>query len=230
MTIAKRGSAESQSTSAGLRTLLTLAIIFHVFFALVAVSSNFAPSELQFQILSKFRFYTRLLNFDLNFTPYHLTHATEADVDHRIEVLPEGRDGAAASDWLLLSGGFRGSDSYKRYQRLASIWAFQAQNEGEPALFAQAVGTHVARQRAIKPKQIRCRRHFLQPRNAVEEGTPAQRNPNDPSYFAVVYAANAIVSDTGFVEVVRVDEAGQVAQPTNRQGQASGPNNNESGR
>ena len=39
-----------------------------------------------------------------------------------------------------------------------------------------------------------------------------------PSFFAAVYTANAIVSDNGFVEVVRVDAASQVAQPT-------GPNN-----
>jgi hypothetical protein len=201
----------------GIRTALTMAILAHVFFVLVAVGSNFAPSGLQLRILNRFQPYTRLLNFDLDFTPYHLTHGTEIDVDHRIEVLPQGKVASNASDWIVLPPRmFRGCDSYKRYQRLASTWAYQATNEGQPALFAQAIGTYFARQQHIPPQQIRCRRHFLQSRDELTQGTAARRNPLDPSYFAVVYAANAIVSDNDYVEVVRIDDASQVAQPTGR--------------
>lgn len=215
----------------GLRTVLTLLLIFHIFLVGASISSNYAPSDLQFQIVSRFKPYTRLFNFDLNFTPYHLTHATEADVDHRMEILPEGKDERMASDWLALPDrGFRGGDAYKRYQRLGATWAFQAQNNGEPATFAQAIGTHFARQWNIKPKQIRCRRHFLQSREDIAEGTPARRDPNDPSYFVVVYAANAIVSESGYVEVVRVDDASQVAQPTRPEAGTRGPSKNESSR
>lgn len=214
------GDHESGYPTSNVRTVITLVLVVHGFFALVAVSSVFAPSPLQLQILNRFKPYTRLLNFDLNsyrdynFRPYYLTHASELDVDHRIEVLPEGGNAQSADDWLVLpSGGFRGSDAYKRLQRFAGVWAIASQSEGEPARFAQAVGTHFARQRAVKPQLIRCRRHFLQSQQDIA-GASARRNPFDPSFFAVVYAANAIVGESGYVEVVRVDETGQVALPT----------------
>lgn len=204
-----------------LRTIVTLLLVIHLFLVGVSVGSNFAPADWQLQVLSNFRFYTRLLNFDLDLTPFqsvpfHLTHATEFDVDHRIEVLPEGESPESPESWLVLpSDDYRGSDAYQRYQRLAAQWANAAQTEGDPAIYAQSIGTHFARQRGIAPRQLRCRRHFLQSPDDVTQGTAARRNPDDPSYFASVYTANAIVSDTGFVEVVRVDEAGQVAQPVN---------------
>ena len=230
MSIPSSGAEEGHPHS-GVRTLLTLAILVHTFFVAIAVASNFAPSNLQYQILFRFRPYTRLFNFDLDFTPYYLTHATEADVDHRIEVLPQGKSASTSGDWIVLPPPmFRGCDSYKRYQHLASTWAFEAVNGGEPAVFAQAIGTHFARERKTPPQQIRCRRHFLQSQQDIIQGTPARRDPNDPSFFAVVYAANAIVSDNGYVEVVRIDEASQVAQPTGRPSGSSGSSPNERNR
>jgi hypothetical protein len=229
MTSAQSGTQNDHVLPAGPRTLVNFLLVVHLFFLAVCLSANYAPSRLQFTILTKFRPYTRLLNFDLNFTPYYLTHAGESDVDHRIEVLPAEADETRADAWIVLpSGGFRGSEAYKRYQRLGFIWALQAQTDGEPALFAQAIGTHFARQQGIKPKQIRCRRHFLQSMEDIRGGTAARRNPNDPSFFAVVYAANAIVSENGYVEVVRIDEAGQVAQP--RRNGARGATRNEPNR
>jgi hypothetical protein len=197
------------------RSIISLLLVAHLFFVGVCLLGNFAPSSLLIQVLDKFKFYTRLLNFDLNYTPYHLTHADESDVDHRIEVLPTGKDASRAGDWILLSSeGFRGCDSYKRYQRMAATWAYQAQNEGDPAIFAQTIGTYFARERNILPAQVRCRRHFLQSRTEITGGTAARRDPDDASYFSVVYAANTIVGESGHVGVVRIDEAGQVAQPT----------------
>lgn len=206
--------ANDDLAPSGWRTFLSLLIVIHLFLVGVSVGSNYAPAAWQLQLLSRFRFYTRLLNFDLDSTPYHLTHASEFDVDHRIEVLPANKAGDAAENWIVLpEPAFHGCDSYQRYQRLASQWALEAQNEGDPASFAQAIGTHFARQRSVVPKQIRCRRHFLQSQEEVTSGTGARRNPDDPSFFAAAYTANAIVSGEGYVEVVRVEEAGQVAQP-----------------
>jgi hypothetical protein len=131
-----------------------------------------------------------------------------------MEVLPEGAP--AESEWLALppSDLWRGWPAYKRYQRLGAQWDFATQAEGgDPARFAQALGMHFARQRGIRPQQVRCRRHYLQSPEDLTSGTAARRNPADPSYFAAVYTANTIVSDSGYVDVVRVDETGQVAQP-----------------
>jgi hypothetical protein len=145
----------------------------------------------------------------LNYTPYHLTHASELDAEHHIEVLPE-----TSTDWIELpADGFRGGDGFQRYHRLATAWAYAAQFNRDPAVYAQAIGTHFARQRSLTPKQIRCRRHFLQSQEDLTTGTTSRRNPDDASFFAVVYAANAIVSSTGHVDIVRVDDASQVAAP-----------------
>jgi hypothetical protein len=179
------------------------------------VGSNFAPAAWQQNLLSSyFRCYTRLFNFDLDATPYHLTHALEFDVDHQMEVLPEGE--SAEASWVVLppAGLSRATPAYQRYLNLGRQWDLATQVEGgEPAQFAQAVGRHFARQRGIRPKQVRCRRHYLQSQQDVTQGTPARRNPDDPSFYAAAYTANTIVSDTGYVEVVGVDETGQVAQP-----------------
>ena len=81
---------------------VSLFVIVHLFFVFAALASNVAPrSELQRRLLVKFAFYTQLLNLDLDFTPYHLTHATEQDVDHRLEVLMEG-DPDVDENWLVL--------------------------------------------------------------------------------------------------------------------------------
>lgn len=196
------------------RSILSLFLFMHLFLAAIAVASNLAPAAWQMQVLSRFRMYTRLLNFDLNGARYHLTHATEVDVDHRAEVLPAGAEASDAGQWLVLpGGGWRGTESYQRSQRLAWRWAAEAQYEGDPALYAQALGTYFVRQRGVEPAQLRCRRHFLQSQEEVTSGTAARRNPEDPSFFTTVYAANAIVSESGLVEVVRIDDVGQVAQP-----------------
>jgi hypothetical protein len=220
------GDTAGRTDSPAWRNVVSLLLFAHLFFVFVALGSNYARSGLTDSLLNRFAVYCRLFNFDLDFTPYHLTHGTDADVDHRIEVLPQN-----VEDWTVLpSSGFPGSDSYKRYQRFAAIWAYHSANEGEPAVFAQAVGNHFSRQRDISPRQIRCRKHFQQPREDLAGGTAAQRDPNDPMRFAVAYAANAIVNSDGSVDVVRVEETGQVAVPVNSAGGARGNNANERGR
>ncbi len=226
MTSSLSGDSRERPATPASQTLISLLIFGHFFFVFVALSSNYARSGLTRTLLSRFAFYSRLFNFDLDYTPYHLTHGSDEDVDHRIEVLAKD-----AEDWVVLpDGGLRGHDAYKRYQRFAAAWAFHGQNDGQPALFAQAVGTHFSRQRGIAPKQVRCRKHFQQAREEIEGGTPAQRDPNGPSRFSVSYAANAIVNDNGSVDVIRVEEAGQVAAPVTSAGGARGTNANERSR
>lgn len=219
-------SSDAAPPPAAWHSFVSLLIFGHLFFVFVALGSNYVRSPLTDTVLDRFAFYTRLLNLDLNYTPFHLTHGTDMDVDHRIEVLP--RDGDA---WLTLPGeGFRGADSYKRYQRYASTWAYQAAADLEPALFARAVGTHYSQQREIAPRQIRVRKHFQQSREELASGTASQRDPDAPSRFAVSYAANAIVNPNGSVDVVKVEETGQVAVPVNSAGGARGTSANERGR
>lgn len=208
-----RGDPGDDAPSPWGRSLLSLLLIVHLFCVAVALSSNYSPSPLQTRLLERFQFYLRTLNFDLNFTPYYLTHAMESDVDHRIEVLPQGENPAAGESWVVLPGsGWHGGQGYKRLQRLGQVMAFYSQDDATAALFAQAVGRNFLQQRGVTPQQIRCRRHMLQSRLAVEGGSAVERDPNSATYFRTPYIANCVVAD-GEVQIVRLDEAGEVAQP-----------------
>ena len=70
------------ATVAGIASLF---VIVHFFCVFAVMSANYSPSPLQQRLVRMFSVYTQTFNFDLNFTPYQLTHATDQDVDHSIE-------------------------------------------------------------------------------------------------------------------------------------------------
>jgi hypothetical protein len=189
--------------------------VAHLFFVLVALSASYGRSELTGRILEKFSFYTRLLNLELNlnFAPYYLTHATEADVDHQIEVLGPGKDGDG--EWIRLrEEGVRWSEGYRRYQRLARYMSLLGDDDASAARLAASIGEHFARVRSISPQQLRCRRHLLQDWETLESGTVEERNPSSEIYFRTPYAANCVVSTDGHVSVMKVESNSQVASPS----------------
>ena len=205
------------------RSVVTLLLVIHLFLVIVALSSNFFPSPLQAKLLDRFAFYTRVLHVDRSFLradfqvdarpfipePAFLTHATEQDVDHRVEVLTSTTE----DDWLLLSTrGFPGSERYRRYQRFAKLMSALAADEAAAGLLAQSVGTHFVQQRASKPQQVRVRKHLLQPMVALRDGTEEERDPASAVFFRTDYAANILVLRSG-VSVVKIDAASQVAAP-----------------
>ena len=200
----------------GVRSVLTLFLCIHLFCVFVALCSNSSPSPLQSRLLSFLAPYTRLLNFDLNFTPYYLTFGPLSDGSESIEILPAGSDPAAPQSWHVLPDvGIQGSDRRQRYERLAEVMAFYAvQGEEEiPGLIAQSVAAHFHTAEPMEPSQIRCRTQIPQMREWIGGGTPAQRDPRDPSHYRVDYTANVVVSADGSVSIVKSDEAGQVARP-----------------
>jgi hypothetical protein len=161
--------------------------------------------------------YVQLLNFDLNFKPYHLTHATSMDVDHRLEILPEGSNPDELSDWITLpEPGFRGGEPFKRQQRLARLLAAfgEQSNDNFAAVVAEDVGRHFLA-KDIRAAQIRARRQLLQSWDAAAgRGTPEQRNPEDPSYLQTAYAANVLIDSANNVAVTKIAGRREVAQPT----------------
>jgi hypothetical protein len=197
------------------RPILSLLLFFHLFLVFVALSANHFPSALQNRLVGFFSPYLRVLNLELNFTPFHLTVGSVDDQDHRVEVLPTGGMESDPSTWLALpDAGWRGGERYKRYQRLASSMAFFGERDQDnfSALFARSVAESFLNQREIVPVQVRCRRLLPQDRSVVEGGTPEQRDPYSDQYSAEVYRANVLV-DGASVSVIKVEEAGQVARP-----------------
>jgi hypothetical protein len=210
------------------RTLISLCLIVHLFFVVLATTANFVASPLQSRLLDRFALYTRLLHLDRSFAaedleprpfrlttaPDYLTHAEPQDVDHRIEVLPQAANADADGEWLVLPApGFHGGEDYQRQQRLARLMASVSEDEAVVGRLAQSIGANFARQRETPPRQVRCRRHMLQPMEAIAGGTPEQQDAWSPLFFRTVYAANVLVLDGG-VQIVKIDDASQVAPPT----------------
>jgi hypothetical protein len=212
--IERVANSRPEAAESGSHPVLSLLLFFHLFCVAVALSGNHFPSALQIRLIDLFAPYLRSLNFDLNYTPYHLTLGTIDDQDHRIEVLPAGGDEQSAEAWLGVPDKARRGERYRRYQRLAAAMGFfgERQQNNQSALFAGAVAEHFLHQRQITPAQIRCRRILPQDRNLVAGGTAEDRNPWSERYFSEVYRANTVVGG-GSVSVIKVEEAGQVARP-----------------
>ncbi len=203
------------------RSVITLLLILHLFCIFIALSASVLASPLQLRILAVLRPYVRTLNFEIPYAQYHLTHATPLDVDHRIELLPQGASADNPDNWYVLPDvGFRGFDRYKRYQRLGKRMAIleQLSQNGAQDMgaalseIARGVSAHFVHTGQFTPAQLRCRQHFLQAIDMIEGGTEEQRNPNSDVYFQVPYAANVIVHN-GQVSVIKIEQAREVAQP-----------------
>jgi hypothetical protein len=212
-TTVKSTTGENFAPNPQSRPFASLAISIHLFCVLAVFTANYSRSGLQDRLLSLLAPYTQLLNLDPNFIPFYLTHGAPDDVDQRIEVLPAGADAADDGNWLALSDrGFRGGERYQRYQRLASALGYFAERD-EGAWIARGVAVNFLVQAGVKPQQIRCRRHLPQELEAVSGGTPEQRDPFSAAYFREAYRANTLIGDDQRVEILRVEEIGQVAVP-----------------
>jgi hypothetical protein len=215
---------KSESTSADeaesspLRSLASLLIFIHLFCLAVAITANQAPSRLQERLLEIFRPYTQLLNFDVSFIRFDLTQETADDADHRIEYLLEGQDPATADNWVPLTAGIKGSDRRLRYQRLAALTnVFGARGDDATcAVFASAIGVHLAQQRQQPIDQLRLRLHLLQSPDQLVSANLDERNPNSARFYQELYRARVI---DGGLAVQKVEDATQVAPTVRASGQ-----------
>jgi hypothetical protein len=194
------------------RTVASLLLIVHVFIVAMCLAANLAPSQFQQRLMSVLRPYAQLLNFELEGTRFYLTRASAGDVDHRIEALPQGEDEQLADNWINLSAGVRGSERYQRYQRLADVMAFFAEDEQTAGLIAQSVAGYYLRQQDVSLRQVRCRSHLLQPWDVMQRGAIEELDPDDPSYFSVLYRADILIGDHR-IDVLKRAEAALEAAP-----------------
>jgi hypothetical protein len=107
----------------------------------------------------------------------------------------------------------RGSERYYRYQRLADTMAFFEEDEATTALIAEGVARCYLSQTGTVVEQLRCRQHILQSWEAVTSASPAQRDPNSPSYFSEVYRANVIIAPNQQIRIVKRARAALEAAP-----------------
>jgi hypothetical protein len=152
-----------------------------------------------------------LLNFDPNFTRFHLTHAAEEHDDHVIEVtLPESPDKPLV---LLPDVGWRGGERYKRYQRLASRMAFAANREFDSVSgeFARAVGAHVMAEQDVSRVVVRCRWLRAEPMGPGEPQTDGETDPRDSPRFESAYEADVWIADDQSVQILKKSSRREIA-------------------
>lgn len=209
--------------SEAVQALLSVALFIHLFCVFVSLSSNWIRSPVQRRLLVILRPYTQLLNIDLNFTPYHLTHGRRYEVDNCIEVDIEDEQGGKTTMRLPPDDSMRAGKAYARYKALANIMAFFAIMEEENGVshVAQSVAAHAfaahlatnapADDVAIRG-EIRSQQHNLQTTEALRNGVPGQADPNDASFFGTSYVADIHVDRTsGEVRIHKRTGRGEAA-------------------
>lgn len=202
------------------RGVVSVILLIHLFCILVALSANLAPSALQGRLLNLFSPYTETLNFDLDSTPYELTHINEIDEENRIELLPDesriellpqGKDETDEKNWIVLPDvGFRGGDRRQRYQRLAHMLSFLADN-GEPTsrgTIGRGISDNYIYRTQIKIVKIRCRRWVRNPPNDEN----AEEAYSTSGAFRVVYLAD-VIDTGGEIKVSEISLTGRSARP-----------------
>ena len=147
---------------------------------------------------------------------YSLTDGMALDVDHRIEILEEGKAEGDAANWgLVASSRVPVSERYKRYQRLAAAvhYLAAAGDNDTAALLIRGIAKSEL-QLGRRPRLIRCRTHVLQTREELQRGL--NEDPWDEVFFEEVYRAATVIDEQDNVEINKLDPAGQVARPTNQ--------------
>ena len=217
--IATRPSTLSETT----KSIVTLLLLIHLLCVFICLSANWSRSPLQTRLLQILAPYTQLLNIDLSFTPYHLTHAQQYDVDNFIEIEIWARATDTTRIRLPQTGQFQGSQAYHRAKTLADVMAFHALRDDDETTgtLAQSVANYALKHRVVPSEiehphtaelrgTVRVRQHMLQATNDLRAGN---NNPSADQYYRTAYEADVDVDrDTGKVWIhTRPDASGEAA-------------------
>jgi hypothetical protein len=192
------------------RSLVTLALFFHLFCLGLAFTTNLRMSGLQRRLLAIGAPYMQALKLELMYEPYHLTHAMQTDDDHFIEV--EVEKGPRAGQKIKLPNDSFDVSAWQRYQSLARVASVNAyfQMEANAGRFARAVGAHVLSQ-GDEAVTVRFKRLRFQP---FDYEMNEKENPADPyaaQYQSEAYAARVWRDRDGQIQVLKISAAGEAA-------------------
>jgi hypothetical protein len=193
------------------RSLVSLAIILHLFCVFVGLFGNQSISTLQQRVQMVLTPYCRLLNLDPQFTAgFHLTHAMQFEDDHQFAVQLPGEPeamvlpaGAIGPD--LESLGFR----RQRWRTLTQRTGLLAADGDDQAVaeVARALGETLFPQLDTRRFQFQIRR--FQPPDLL--GTAEVPEVFEESY-ETIYRADVLLDSAGKVRVHKQVEAAEAAQ------------------
>ncbi len=204
------------------RAIISILLFVHLFVIVVCLSANLSPSPLQQRLLGVFAPYARLLNFDIGGIRLFLTHASDRDVDHRIEVVHAHGDASDSEKWESIARGVRGGERMQRYQRLADTLAAVREDEEAAALIVEGIARSYLDTDGTTVAQVRCRQHTLQSWAAVNSSAATTRNPNSLSYFSTLYRAGVLTPEPGQIRILKRSDAALEATPTRQKRQQDG--------
>jgi hypothetical protein len=217
-----KAGESAQDSQAMLRSIVSLVLCIHLFCIAVVLASNFRRSPLQSRLVSIFAPYTKLLDFDPEFTPYYYTLGRISDDDTWlvIDLYPSADQPVTqqqvAKTMRLPEAGSSWLDERRRGFRLAKLLAARADPESEDdnitGEIARSVGGWAMRQTGNKRAVVRCMRRMNQPLDlaALNPGFPADR-PTDPAYDATVYAADVWIDEDQQVQMQKRASRAEVA-------------------
>jgi hypothetical protein len=209
-----------------LRTWVSLLLFAHLFALFVTVTTYTRPSGLQIRIFNLFEPYLRNLHLTAYpvtypFARYHLTHATDADVDFTFEVEVQGA-GKDVDKVVIPEPGLRPGVRFRRYQALANAIGTLVQPDSDEDLagvLPRAIAGSILRRHGATQGIVRCRSHGTL---AIDEEPSAARRAAAESE---IYRAQAFVSPSG-VELLKISEkleSAPVEPATKTPGTPGGP-------
>jgi hypothetical protein len=180
-----------------LRTAISFLLFLHLFALAVAVISNWNPSPLasRLRAVPLLKPYLEYLAMDQSYIPlYSLTFGMEQDTDNTVEVDLTLADGSQRQ-FVLPDSGIGPRQRWRRDLRFAETTAdLTGENyRNVESILPQAIAAHFVARYHGKSGTIRCRRHFLQPMEALTSSVDSERDPYDKSRYSELYAARIIV-------------------------------------
>lgn len=203
------------------RSIVSLLLIMHFTCVLVVLSSNNFRSPLQNRLVRIFGFYTQLLNFDPNFTPYALTFGEQTDdVAFVVDLYADGDKPVTQQKLLktvtLPDRGSKLLDSQKRYFNLGRVIALNSDpanpQDDITSEIARAVGQRIMAENDARRCVLRCVRRASQPMD-IEQVLPGfpRDNPTDPRYDLLIYEADVWLDEDNQVQAIKRSAANEVA-------------------
>jgi hypothetical protein len=213
--------------SEGVRGIVSLLLVVHLFAIVVVLGSYTSASMLQRQLAATLRLYTRTLNFDLTHVfpavaRLHLTHAGPSDVDFTITGTANLK-GGTKQPWQLPRPGLFPPIRANRDQALANVVGglMDEENDEQESLLPLALASAELRKAGAKSGSITVTAHYLLELEDLNAPETNRRNPFDASYFRNVFQANVIAERNGRFSLLKSVGKGEVAPVTGASGNTS---------
>lgn len=193
--------------SEGLRTVLSLLLVVHLFILFVAVASNFLPASpirRQLREVPLVQPYLRGLHMDLAYN-YHLTYGNPADFDYRLLI---DLDPATGADPIELPPpGLQPRIRRQRYYQLTRSMAGFLEDDVMEGIVPRAVAAGLLAEHGVESGSHRLRLQYNQPPAPPNAG--GFFRPGAPGY-RTDYDANLIFFQ-GQLGLVKRADAREVA-------------------